>query len=248
MTPYQAPFGKGLLDPEAPAPKTLCGPKGAPAGRRYDVYRNNVTHGLITALGTAFPLVRKLLGRAQFDQLAPQYVRAHPPRSAMMMQYGADFPTFLEAFEPLNHLGYLPDCARLDVEMRQSYHAATVLPFDRTQLAEDPETANLCLAPATRVLRSHWPLYDIWAFNQTDGAPQPGAAPQDVLITRPSFDPQVQPLPPGAADWLMHLTQGLPLGAALDATLEMHPEFDLTAALTLALSSGAFADPPSKDS
>lgn len=247
MSLYEQPFRGGLLNPADPAPDCLKGPRGKPAGRRYDVYRNNVTVSLIAALRTAFPLVLKLLGRTTFDQIAAQHVRAAPPRSPLMMHYGAEFPAFLEASEPLTHLGYLADCARLDLALRASYHAASAATFDAEILTSDPGSAQLCIAPATQIVRSPWPLYDIWLFNQDVDAPHPGAEAQDVLITRPGFDPVLHPLPAGAADWLGHVAEGMTLDDAFDATLAAHPTFDLTAALTLALSANVFAAPTEKD-
>ncbi len=244
----QAAFRRALLDPAHPRPDGLLGPANAPAGTRYDVYRNNVTHSLIAALGTAFPLVRKILGPHSFDTLAPIYVRAHPPTSPLMMQYGTDFPTFLQSLPQVSSFGYLPDCARFDLAMRSSYHAADAAPFDTNgfqNLAPDRlMRQTFTLAPATRVLRSSWPLFDIWRFNMTENAPKPLHLPQDVIITRAQFDPLPHLLPPGAAEWLAALKHGQTLGDAVETTLAIVPSFDLAAALTVAFSSGAFCTEP----
>ena len=247
----QTAFRTGLLDPNAPIPEGLQNASAGPAGKRYDVYRNNVTHALIEALKTAFPLVHNLIGAQHFAQLAPQFVRAHPPSSPLMMFYGAEFPEFLAHAPSLSEIGYLSDAARLDLAMRHAYHAADSAAFDATQLqAMAPETlmrSTFALAPATRILRSEWPLYDIWRFAMQDAAPQPRAIAQHVLITRPEFDPVPHLLPPGGAIWLDALAHNQSFEQAHETAIAHQPDFDLQATLTLALSSEALEDPSTRN-
>lgn len=247
----QAVFRAGLLDPRIATPDGLVDGQGRPAQGRYSVYRNNVTHSLVEALKTAFPLVRGLIGAQNFDSLAPHYVRAHPPSSPLLMFYGDDFPTFLTSIDDLSHIGYLPDAARLDLGMRHSYHAADVPVFDPGILQDlSPDAlmdSILTLTPACRIIRSPWPLFDIWRFNTVTDAPKPRAIAQDVLITRPEFDPMPHLLPPGGAVWLDHLAGRHPFGAAVEAASLAQPDFDLSDCLTLLLHAGAIAEVSHKE-
>ncbi|MEQ6247390.1 DNA-binding domain-containing protein [Sulfitobacter sp. HNIBRBA3233] len=242
MTVSQSEFRAALLDAGRPAPRGLSGPDGAQAGRRYDVYRNNVTVSLIEAMKTAFPLVRGLLGAQNFDTLVPLYVRAHPPRSPLMMHYGAEFPEFLDGVAQLRHLGYLGDVARLDLALREAYHAADARPFDASVLQRPPEQlahVRLTLAPATRIIRSRWPLFDLWRRARSTDAPKPRPQGQSVLVTRPEYDPEVHLLQESSAVWLSSL-HDLPLGEAVERAEKQHPDFDFTQSLSLALQSHAF--------
>ena len=54
-TAYDDAFGAVLLDPERATPRGVTGPHGKAAQKRFNVYRNNVTHSLVTALTEIFP-------------------------------------------------------------------------------------------------------------------------------------------------------------------------------------------------
>ena len=243
MSIPQAEFAAALLDPARPVPEGLRDGQGRPAGRRFDVYRNNVAVALSEALMTGFPVLTRLLGEANMRALAGIFLRRHPPDSPLMMEYGARFPDFLAGMAQLAHLGYLPDVARLELAMRRAYHAADADPIDPAALAAtDPERlagARIRLAPAVQLLRSDWPVFDIWRFNMEAGAPAPRAGAQDVLVTRPGFDPVPAPLPPGGAAWIAALGAGATTAAALEAARAASPGFDPTETLTLLLRGGA---------
>ncbi|WIY25395.1 HvfC/BufC N-terminal domain-containing protein [Parasedimentitalea psychrophila] len=243
MSVSQSQFTRVLMDPNLPVPDGLSDAQSGPAGRRFNVYRNNVAVSLTEAMHAAFPVIAKLLGKENMDGLSGLYLRAHPPSSPLMMFYGASFPAFLAATEQLNHLGYLPDVARLELALRRAYHAADASPIAAEALArippEDLMQTRVTLAPSVQVIASSWPIFDIWRFNTTKGAAKPKALAQDVLITRPEFDPIPQPLPAGGACWISALMQGATIGDAHQATRITTAEFDLGTTLTLLLQGGA---------
>ncbi|UXX84346.1 HvfC/BufC N-terminal domain-containing protein [Roseovarius pelagicus] len=243
MSVGQAQFREAIFDATRPAPVGLTDGLGRVAGARFDVYRNNVAVGLTEVLQTGFPVIRKLLGEENFQAISGVFLRRHPPTSPVLFQYGSDFPVFLRNFEPLAHLGYLHDVATLEMAIRQSYHAADAVPIPAERLAEIPAEQlgdlRLGFAPALRVLRSPWPLFDLWAYNARDGHPKPRPASQDVMITRPEFDPLPHLLLPGGADFIEALMAGRTLGDAAETAQRSATEFDLTAVLGLMLAGNA---------
>jgi hypothetical protein len=232
-------FAAALLNPDAPVPPGITDSFGQPAPRRFAVYRNNVAASLTRALEAAFPTVRKLVGDEFFSAMAVLFLRAHPPRSPILMLYGQDFPTWLESFTPVAHLGYLPDVARLDQAMRESYHAADSTPLTKDQLdwllGQDLGPLRLTLAPSVRLVRSRWPIAAIWAANH-DGGPSPQLGAQDTLVLRPAFDPRPHPLPTGGGAVIAGLLAGLPLADSLDSAGQ---DVDLTALLGLLITGQA---------
>ena len=84
MSVTQKDFRTAILDGTAATPEGLRNAKGGPAGRRFDVYRNNVAVSLTEALETGFPVIRKLLGEENFKGLTGIYLRQSPPESPMM--------------------------------------------------------------------------------------------------------------------------------------------------------------------
>jgi hypothetical protein len=183
--------------------------------------------------------VTRLIGQQNMNVLAGEFLRAHPPRDPVLMFYGERFPVFLAATAQLAHLGYLGDVARLELAIRHAYHAGDAQAIAPERLAQLAPQALFRFAPAVRLVRSGWPIHDIWQFNTNENAakPQPGA--QDVLITRPEFDPAVHLLPRGGADWIGALQAGETISAALDVASDKTPDFDMTIPLTLLLQGGA---------
>lgn len=233
----QAAFATALLNPDLGVPVGLTDPQGRAAPLRFGIYRNNVVSSLSKVLEVGFPVVRALVGDRFFAAMAGVFVRAHPPKSRILMLYGDEFPLFLKGFPPVAHLGYLPDVARLELAMRQSYHAADSVPVSADLLTPDRlSKARLCFAPATRLVISDWPVWSIWAAH-TRGGPMPAAMQGEaVLILRPDYDPDPRCLAPACVPVLAALLAGEPLETALDLAAE---GFDLAELLALLLGANA---------
>lgn len=212
-------FTRALLDPAAVPPAGVVNPDGAPAQKRFDVYRNNVAVGLTEALTEAFPVVRKIVGEKFFQAMAGVYLRNHPPSSPLMMFYGDQMPGFLKGFEPVRGLPYLPDVARLELALRQAYHAKDAPPIGGEVLQMiAPDLlmrSRLTFAPAVQLLGSRFPFHAIWSANAEGTQGKIAMEPQSVLITRAVFDPKATRLDPPAARFVEKLLAGGSLAAAM---------------------------------
>jgi Putative DNA-binding domain len=243
---YAAAFAPALLNPDRPAPAAVTGPNGKAAGKRYNVYRNNVTVSLINALAAVFPATQRITGVDFFRAMARFHVRATPPTSPLLFEYGRDFPDFIDSYEYAKPMPWLADVARIERAWLDAYHAADAESLRPQALASiAPERlADTVLIPhpATRIVRSRFPAVSIFTANRSNGpvSQVETSDPEDALVTRPGLEVFVRHLPPGGAECLTRLIAGEPLGASAAAALADSPAFDLAANIAGMLEAGAF--------
>lgn len=241
----QSAFARALFDGGLPA--NVSGADAAVARARFAVYRNNVVVGLTKALAARFPVVERLVGEAFFRACARVFVERHPPRSRLMMRYGAEFPDFLAGFEPAAALPYLPDVARLEYALGEAYHAADAQSAGVEALAaaatRDPLDLRVRLHPSLRLVASAHPVVTIWRMNQPVRRPEPIAAwrGETALVARPSLVVGVETAEPGYAAFLAALGRDPHFAAAAEAAFSADDAFDPGAALARAIAGGLVA-------
>ncbi|SDC87512.1 Putative DNA-binding domain-containing protein [Paraburkholderia lycopersici] len=238
LSERQRIFAAALLDPALPVPDGLVGPDALPGTKRFGVYRNNVVVGLIESLRAAFPVVCRLVGDEFFTAMARAYVVFEPPSTPVMLAYGATFPDFVATFEPALSVPYLPDVARLERAWGEAYHAAEATPFDPARLGPiDPARLLLVrftLHPSLRIVRSAWPIVEIWSMNIDGGMPAAvdiGRGGEHALIMRPAAEVEVRAVSAGAAAWMLGLQAGASVIDATARAIDEEPGFDLARAL-----------------
>jgi hypothetical protein len=206
---------------------------------------------LVQALADGFPVVHRLVGDEFFVAMAGVYVRAHPPRSPVLAEYGDGFADWLADFEPAAGLPCLHDMCRLERARVRAYHAADTAPIEAGTLADGLRAADrldqvrLDIHPATTAIVSDWAVASLWAAHQfeTDEAIAQVALDhaESALVLREGD--QVLVLPVGRADahFVRALQSAQPLATAVEAaTLAAGAAqtFDLTAALSLLIRHG----------
>jgi hypothetical protein len=244
---FTAAFAQGLTDPERATPADVVGPpRGKAAVKRYNVYRNNVTVSLINALAATYPAVQRITGVEFFRAMARFHVRATPPTSPLLFEYGIDFPAFIEGYEPAQDMPWLADTARIERAWLDAYHAADAPPLSPDALAaiSSDRLGDLIFTthPAARIVRSSYPAVAIFAMNRVEGpiTPLQSSTPEDALITRPDMEVAVRLLPSGGAVFLKSLIDGGTLGTAAATAFSETPSFDLAANIAGMIGAGVF--------
>jgi hypothetical protein len=243
---YTAAFAAALIDPDRETPAIVAGPAGKGAAKRYNVHRNNVTVSLIDALAAVYPAVQRITGVDFFRAMARFHVRATPPTSPLLFEYGREFPAFIEQYEHAGPMPWLADVARIERAWLDAYHAedAASLPaqllgsFPPERLGDLVFTAH----PATRIVRSAFSAVTIFAANRAE-APATridASVPEDALITHPDADVVVRHLPEGGAVFLTSLMSGDSLGEAAAAALQASPNFDIASNIAGMIEAGTF--------
>lgn len=241
----QREFAVALLQPERGVPPGCTGPDRLPDEKRFAVYRNNVIVSLVEALKAGFPAVCRLLGEDCFRAVARVYAAREPPRSPIMLAYGASFPDFLAHFEPLAAFSYLPDVARIERSWLEAYHAEEATVLDPTALVDIPAqqagAIRLTLHPSLRIVRSPYPALTIWGANLGNGVENAidlRSGGECALIVRPDADVEVRAIAADTATFLHALLEQQPLAQAAETVMSAHAQFALADHVAVLLDGG----------
>ncbi|WP_127521966.1 DNA-binding domain-containing protein [Mesorhizobium sp. Z1-4] len=243
---YERGFRGAILDPGTQTPAGLASAFGGIPTKRFDVYRNNVTVSLTKALADIFPAVCRIVGEERFADLARLFVRENPPKSPLLFRYGENFAAFIEAFAPAATMPYLADVARLEHAWLSAYHAADAAPLSPGALSaiapDKLPQARFAKHPAAALVRSQYAAVTIFNANRDEQERRRinAGVPENGLITRPEFEVRLAPISGGDTAFLHALFAGKTLAEAAEAAVAADTGFDLSAAIGMMLSSGAF--------
>lgn len=245
----QSGFAAALFDGNV-EDQTLPQFKGDPQSvqQRFALYRGNLTGTWDKTLGAAYPVLRSLVGEEFFAALARAYGKHYPSQDGDLNRFGAQFAEFLSGFEHVAEYPYFPDMARLEWALHQAHYAENSAAISAADLAllatEQADSAHLSLNPLCSLIESPWDVVSIWQAHQPEsdgGFPAEIARPSHAVVVRPQWRTALLPLSPAAFALLIKLRNGESLGEALDAALDIDPEFDFTTNLQLWLQNALFA-------
>src|SRR6516162_2592409 len=161
----QTAMRRGLLDDGHARVAAILDDALAPADR-LSIYRNTSRTALINALRLNFPAVQRLVGEDFFAAAADTFITREPPQTAWLDLYGESFPEFLQSFEPVASLTYLPDMARLERAVGHALHAIDAEPLEYSQLLGiEPSVqgrVRFTPHPSVSLVFSRYPVDVIW--------------------------------------------------------------------------------------
>jgi hypothetical protein len=253
LSNLQMKFVGALFDAhEEPAVRPLFKGDAQLAEQRFALYRGNLSGTWDKTLIAAYPVLQALVGEEFFSALARAYGLAYPSQMGDLNQFGARFSDFLRDFAHVAQYPYFPDMAKLEWALHCAHYAENATALHPAELAQwSPQLldeAHLTFHPACRLIASDWAVVQLWHAHQADSAAAVAEAafPPEIaqssfgLIARPHWKATVLPLTQSAYAALSALQQGLSVGAALDAALEVDAKFDLGAGLQQWLAHGIF--------
>ena len=177
-------------DPQLCA-EALDGPLSS-AVERLAVYNRQYWFRLFSVLHAGFPLTARLMGYWNLNEVAANYLRAHPPRGWDIEQIADGFQLFFEdSLDESPRRLTLIESVRIDAAYREVFRAASLPPFRPSASdAADLLIGHLVALPALRLVEEHRALLALRTklLAEPSGAtaeqPPPLARPQTWAIVR----------------------------------------------------------------
>lgn len=207
----------------------LAVPEEVVLSDRIAVYVNGYPARIREALHEVFPALAHIVGSATFAALAARYIAAVPLHSYNLNDAGerlADFLRHDELGERL--LPFLPDLALLEWHVARAFHAREQPPVEPSAFAswqlEDWDRAVLHFQPSVAVVRSAWPIRDIWEARETPREEidiDLEGRPDDVFVRRNGPEVECTSIPSVQAGVLESLLGGRSLGDVSNELIEL---------------------------
>lgn len=173
----------------------IVGTERVPRAVRLAIYADAYRSRLAEVLENNFPMLARLLGQHQFDELAQLYIERHRSRSFSVRGYGDALAEMLVATDPYGARPVLAELACWEWAMAHAFDAANGTPANAAALAgHAPETwgdLSFAFQASVRLLSLATNAPMIWrALSREETPPQPlrEDAPRHWIIWRRGLD------------------------------------------------------------
>lgn len=231
-----------------PPPLTVRGAGRLTPQAAMAVYQRAYLARLSESLGNTYPAVWRVLGDANFFDLARAYINAYPSDSYNLADYGHHLPTFLSTSLWLKSLPFLTHLARFEWLFSQVFHAPSHQPLANQyfmQLASiNSGDIQLVFAPSLRLFAAPYQVYAIWQLREQQQAalnPEAWHQPQQLMLLKQGQQTYCYPLEFACFIVLSSLANTATLAAGLQQAQAAYPNLstaDVKQALQLVLQVG----------
>jgi hypothetical protein len=209
-----APASARPADAEAAINSMIVGDARASAAERLDVYAGMYFFRIRDVLREYFPKLAALLGEDDFEELAADYLAAHPSTHPSLRYVGRALPGFVVGHAAARERPWLAELAALEWARLDVFDRADVPPLAREALAALPPEAFADLAlravPACELVPARHAIEETWRSLE----PPPAApAAHALLVWRRDVTVHHRPLEPDEADTLALVRAGTTFGA-----------------------------------
>jgi hypothetical protein len=209
----------------------LAAPADGMLGERLAVYVNGYPARVLEALREVFPALAHIAGSREFAALAERYIAAVELRSYNLNDAGEALADFLRRDELGEKLPLAPDLATLEWRLARAFHASAEPPLEPSVFAgwdlADWDRAVLHFQPSVAVVRSMWPIREVWEARET---PRDEIdidlqdRPDDVFVRRNGLEVECTSIHPVQAEILQALLDGQRLGEVSNRLTELGQE------------------------
>ena len=145
----------------------ILNPQGDASGiERMEVYAQGYIARIHEALTESYEAVQHVLGHEMFVKLAEDYANQYPSGDYDLSLAGRHLSSFLKNYDAAKELPFLHDLACLEWKIAEAFHASNYSVQGLKLLAsvsdEDWEKIKLEFQPHVQILKSDWPVWDIW--------------------------------------------------------------------------------------
>jgi len=215
----QREFQDYLLRGDAAVEARVLGSARVPVAKRLEIYARAYHSRLAAALASNYPVLAKMLGEADFDSLAADYIAAHDSPFFSIRYYGDALAKFLAARADYAAAPVLAELAQWEWAMTSAFDAADAAPLSAEALARVAplQWAQLRFRwhPSVQRLTLCWNVPQLWQALTEDGerpAVTLAAAPVQWLLWREGLTTYFRSLPNTEAGVLDAARSGWPFG------------------------------------
>lgn len=194
---------------------------------RIEIYQEMYRPRMVDALASDYPMLRALIGDEPFEELVAAYVQDFPSRSYTLNRLGDHLPEFLETYGSARGRMVRRDLALLELAVTEVFDAdeTPAVAAERIVAIPAAEWPSVRFRPiaALRLLTLSTNAPAIFeALRNGDTTPPARRKREHVLVFRCDYGVRRRSLSPAAFFFLAELSNGTPLGVALDVLTRSH--------------------------